>query len=42
MQTAAQDAADALGTEVTALAEVRLNGLRQKQRVTVVAVPDTH
>jgi 7-cyano-7-deazaguanine reductase len=42
VQTAAQDAANAAGVEVTATAEVRLNGLRQGQRVTVMAVPEAH
>lgn len=40
VQTVAQDAANAAGVEVTATAEVRLNGLRQKQRVMVVAGPE--
>lgn len=42
VQTVAQDAANAVGVEVTALADVRLNRVRQGQRVTVVAVPGSH
>ncbi|GAA5534901.1 hypothetical protein [Deinococcus aluminii] len=40
VQTVAQDAANAAGVEVTATADVRLNLVRQGQRVTVVAVPE--
>lgn len=40
VQTVAQDAANAAGVEVTATAQVRLNGLRQEQRVMVVAKPE--
>nr|WP_246580902.1 hypothetical protein [Deinococcus aestuarii] len=40
VQTVAQDGADALGVEVTASADVRFKGLRQEQRVTVVARPE--
>ena len=41
VQTVAQDAANAAGVEVTARADVRLNRVRQEQRVTVVAEPET-
>ncbi len=37
VQTVAEDAANALGLEVTALAEVSYNRLRQGQRIVVVA-----
>ncbi|BDP40162.1 hypothetical protein DAETH_01310 [Deinococcus aetherius] len=40
VQTVAQDTADAIGAEVTASADVRFKGLRQEQRVTVVARPE--
>lgn len=40
VQTVAQDAANAAGVEVTATADVRLNRVRQGQRVTVVAAPE--
>lgn len=40
VQTVAQDAANAAGVEVTAHADVRLNRVRQDQRVTVVAGPE--
>ncbi|MDL2343283.1 hypothetical protein QOL99_03865 [Deinococcus sp. MIMF12] len=39
VQVAAQDAANAAGVPVTATADVGLVGLRQRQRVTVVARP---
>lgn len=39
VQVAAQDAANAAGVTVTATADVGLVGLRQRQRVTVVAHP---
>ncbi|MEF2279817.1 hypothetical protein V3W47_16100 [Deinococcus sp. YIM 134068] len=40
VQTVAVDAANALGVEVTASADVSFRGLRQGQRVTVAARPE--
>ncbi len=40
VQTVAQDASNDAGVEVTASADVRLNRVRQGQRVTVVAGPE--
>lgn len=40
VQTVAQDAANAARVQVTVLADVRLNRVRQGQRITVVAQPE--
>ena len=40
VQTVAQDTANAARVQVTVLADVRLNRVRQGQRITVVAQPE--